>query len=87
MIILLHVLIALSGIIWTTYGYFRPTRTNLKVSYVLVALTFASGFYLVWSEPAKILHMCLSGLMYLAIVGVGIVLSQRKLAALQDESL
>lgn len=87
MTLLLHVLIALAGIVWTTYGYFRPTRKNIKVSYALVALTFASGFYLVWSEPAQILHMCLSGLMYLAVVGVGIALSQRKLATLQSESL
>lgn len=86
MIILLHVLIALSGIIWTTYGYFRPTNVNLRVSYALVALTFTSGFYLVWSEPAQILHMCLSGLTYLAIVGGGIALSKRKLMALQAES-
>lgn len=88
MIVLLHILIAISGIIWTTYGYFRPTTTNLRISYALVGLTFATGFYLVWSEPAKILHMCLSGLGYLALVGVGIVLSQRKLSALalEDES-
>ncbi len=87
MIIFLHVVIALLGIVSATYGYFRPTNTNLRISYSLVAATFASGFYLVWREPATILHMCLTGIFYLSVVSVGIVLSRRKLLTLQSEQI
>lgn len=85
MIIGLHVAIALLGIVCTTYGYFKPSRMTLRASYALVVLTFVSGFYLVWSEPAKILHMCLSGLGYLAVVMTAIVATRRKLISMQVE--
>ena len=87
MIIVLHVAIALLSIICTTIGYVRPTNTNLKTSYALIALTFASGFYLVWSEPAQMLHTCMSGITYLGIVSVGVLLTRRKLATLETETI
>jgi hypothetical protein len=87
MIILLHVIIALLSIVWASFGYIRPNKTNLRVSYVLVALTFMSGFYLVLSEPAQMVRTCLSGITYLAVVSVGILLTRRKLAALQSDTI
>lgn len=85
MIIATHVIIAILGIIVTTYGYIRPSAASIRTSYVLVALTFASGFYLVVSQSASILHMCLSGIAYLSIVFVGILATKRKLVALSSE--
>lgn len=85
MIIILHVTIAMLGIILTTVGYLRPTNTNLRISYALTALTFVSGFYLVWNEPAQMLHACMSGITYLAIVTVGILATRRKLAMAENE--
>lgn len=85
MIIILHVTIALLGILLTTYSYLRPTKNNLRASYTFVALTFISGFYLVWSEPAQMLHTCMTGLAYLGVVSVGIIMARRKLAVMQSE--
>ena len=85
MIIALHVIVALLSMAWTTFGYIRPTRKNLYTSYALVGLTFASGFYMVWSEPAQMLRACMSGITYLAIVSAGIVLTHKKLVRLQNE--
>lgn len=85
MIIAIHVAIALLSIISATVGYIKPTIANLRVSYLLVALTFASGFYLVWAEPAQILRTCLSGLGYLTVVSVGILLTRRKILLLHSE--
>jgi Trk-type K+ transport system membrane component len=85
MIIAVHVVIALLSILWTTYGYLRPTNSNIRASYVLVALVFVSGFYLVWSEPAQMIRACMSGLAYLGIVSLGILATRRKLVTIQSE--
>jgi hypothetical protein len=45
MMVILHVLIALSSIVFTTYAYFRPSASKLRVGYGLVGLTLATGLY------------------------------------------
>lgn len=81
--ILLHVLIALSSMAFTTFLYFSPSKNKLRASYVLVALTLTSGTYLVVSTGTPILRACLTGLIYLGAVSLGIVLAERKLAIRQ----
>ncbi len=85
MIIIVHVIIAILSILWTTYGYIRPTRTNIRASYALVVLVFVSGFYMVWSEPAQMIRACMSGLAYLGVVLLGIMATRRKLVGIQSE--
>lgn len=87
MIILIHVVIALLSIASATFGYIRPTNKNLRVSYALIAMTFMSGFYLVWSEPAAMLRTCLSGIAYLTVVSVGVFLTRQKLSFVRDEQV
>ena len=83
MIVIFHVIAALTSLIFTSYIYFRPSAMKLKVSYGLVGLTLASGFYLVWSAPAHMLESCEMGLFYVAIVSVGTVAARGRLAQLQ----
>lgn len=85
MIILIHVIIALLSIASATFGYIRPTNKNLRLSYALIALTFISGFYLVWSEPTAMLRTCLSGIAYLTVVSVGVFLTRQKMSLVRDE--
>jgi hypothetical protein len=85
MITIIHVIIAVLGIIWTTYGYVRPAKAGLRASYALVALTFVSGFYLVWHEPAQMIRACTTGLVYLGVVSLGILATRRKLISLENE--
>jgi len=80
MFILLHVIIALSGIVSTGLAFARSSRAALRASYALVAGTFASGFYLVVAQHAALLPTCETGLVYLAITGVGIAGARVKLA-------
>jgi hypothetical protein len=87
MIIVLHVIIALASLVWVTIGYFRPTNTNLRLSYALIALTFLTGSYMVLMEPAQMLRACLSGVTYLAIASAGVLLTRRKIASLQSENI
>ena len=81
MILITHILIALASIGFTTYLYFSPSKKKLYVSYSLVGLTIATGTYLIITMPAHMVQTCIEGLAYLAIVSVGILLAQKKLAA------
>lgn len=79
MIILLHVLIALSSIAWTTYLYARPSRRGFYAAYGLIAATLGSGTYLVIVLHSPLISSCLSGLIYLGAVLTLAVLAARKL--------
>lgn len=85
MIIALHVAVALLGVGSATYGYIRPTSSSIKVSGALAALTFLSGFFMVWAEPTQILRTCLSGIAYLSVVVGAIILTRRKVEMLDTE--
>jgi hypothetical protein len=80
MIILIHVLIALASIGFTTYLYFSPSKGKLYTAYGLIALTIASGTYLIIGAPSHMVESCTMGLTYLALVSVGILAARKKLA-------
>lgn len=80
MALILHVVIALSSIIFTGFTYFIPSSNKLRLSYAFVVLTLASGVYLVVQTHAPLLSSCLTGLVYLGIVGFEIMAAQRKYA-------
>jgi hypothetical protein len=85
MIVLLHVLIALSSLAFTSYLYFSPSRNKLRVGYILVATTLASGTYLVLSTHSNMLQSCLTGLICLAIAFTGIIAAQHKLSTVKED--
>jgi hypothetical protein len=80
MILVTHILIALSSVIFTTYLLLRPTEVKLYSSYVLVAATIASGVYLTVINPASMLRTCTTGLVYVVIVTAGIAIARKRLA-------
>jgi hypothetical protein len=80
MFIVLHVIIALSSVAYTTYLLVAPTKLKFYVTYGLVGLTLISGTYLVVSRPAHILSACESGLLYIGLVLTGIVAAKYRLA-------
>lgn len=84
MILLAHILIALSSIVCASLAIFRPSRATLRTSYALVGATFASGFYLVWSAPAHMMEACTSGIIYLALVSVVLVIARRNVEAAKE---
>lgn len=79
MIVLLHVLIALGSIAFTTYLYFRPSKRKFYASYGLIAATLGSGTYLVVSTHSPLLSSCMTGLIYLGVVLAGTAAAQQKL--------
>lgn len=81
-----HIIIAISGLVLTTYLYFRPSTKHLRMAYGAVGLTFATGFYLVAMAPSHMLMACIEGLVYLGIASIGIVAAKAKLARMQAEA-
>ena len=80
MILLFHIIIALSSVAYSTYLFFVPSKKKLYASYGLVGLTLASGTYLVVSTGAHILQSCLTGLVYIGVVSTVIVGARYRLA-------
>lgn len=80
MILVTHIIIALSSVAYTTLLLLRPTQAKLHVSYLLVAATLASGIYLTVINPANMLRTCTTGLVYVVIVTAGIALARKRLA-------
>ena len=81
MILMLHILIALSSVGYTTYLLITPSAAGLRRAYALVGLTLASGLYLVATTPGHILQTCLTGLVYVGAVTAGLAAARHKLAA------
>jgi hypothetical protein len=81
MILIAHIIIALSSLIVAALAYFKPSRKKLSLSYSLIALTFGSGLILIFSGSVHMLTVCLEGLIYLAVVSFGLVKAHHKLSA------
>ena len=78
MVVLIHVVIALGSVAWTTYLNFAPTRRKFYAAYGLIGATLASGTYLVISTHSPLLSSCATGLVYLGIVLSGVFVAARK---------
>ncbi len=70
MVLLLHIMIAISSIGIATFTYFKPTTKRLGTSYGFIVATVATGTALLIMNPSNILHTCLSGLFYVTVVSI-----------------
>ncbi|HSX44083.1 MAG TPA: hypothetical protein VLE69_02185 [Candidatus Saccharimonadales bacterium] len=81
MLLITHLFIAFSSLVFTTYLYFSPSKAKFNVAYGLVGGTIVSGTALVITTHSPLLSSCVTGLVYLGIATFGIVASQRKFAS------
>ena len=86
MLLLLHVVIALTSLAYTGYLVFSPSKRGVHISYGLVAATLGSGTVLIATTKGHMLEACMMGLFYLGLVTFGIVSVQRKLATQEHRS-
>jgi hypothetical protein len=70
-LLLTHIAIALSSVIWATFVAVRPSFKKIYASYGLIAATLSTGTVLVVLSSRPILSSCLMGLVY--AVGMTIV--------------
>lgn len=85
MIILLHVIIAITSLVSTTLSAFLPSKRRVYLSYVLIGLTLATGTYLVVTLHSTLLSVCETGLTYLAIALSGVGVAQYRLASVKQQ--
>lgn len=79
MALALHIAIALAGLISALPLLFNPSRNKMYVTGGLSLATVLSGFALV-ATGGSLTHVCVSGGLYLAIVGYCTYAANRKLA-------
>ena len=79
--LILHILIALTGLIVASYGLLRPHQRTIAANYILLASTLATGTILTLQSSAQhLVSACLSGLTYTAAIVVMQLLTKTKLA-------
>jgi hypothetical protein len=85
MIVLVHVLIALSSIVSSTLLAVFPSKAKLYLSSGLIASTLVSGTILVLVTHSSILKSCITGLVYLAVVMAEVAVGSRSMASKTQE--
>lgn len=81
MALLTHIIIAVLSLFYSLYLFLSPSRLKLRVSYGLMALTTASGTYLIVTSNGHMLETCTVGLLYLGLTTFGILSARHRLAA------
>lgn len=85
MILLFHIISASVSVIFSTVGVFSPSRAILNITYVFIATTVISGTALIFEKNVSLAHVCMTGLIYLAITLTEVYITNRKLAAKTTE--
>lgn len=80
MIMTMHIIIALLSLATATYLVWRPRAQLIRAQYALITLTLATGGWLM-IQGADVLHVCVSGLVYVVCVTVLVIVAKRRLAA------
>ena len=85
MVLISHILIAVTSLIIGAVLVARPSHTLVKVGSGLIAATLASGTVLVF-QGANLWHLCMSGLLFttLSVAAVAVALRRMKLAEQRD---
>jgi hypothetical protein len=79
MMVLIHVLIAVSSLLFTVITFLKPSKTRLRIVQTLIVSTLASGTYLVINTHSNMVSVCFSGLMYLGFVSTLLMFADYKL--------
>ena len=87
MVLLIHILIAISSIGIATLTYFKPTTKRIGTSYGFIIATVASGTALLIMNPANLIHTCLSGLFYVTIVSIVTIATHYRVRKLAQQEL
>jgi hypothetical protein len=80
MVLITHIVLALSSLVIASFAWLTPSALKLRVSQFFVAATLSSGTYLVISTHSNMISACVSGLAYLAFVAVLLIHANHKLA-------
>jgi hypothetical protein len=85
MIILTHILIAVSSMAYAAYMFAFPTKAKFGLSYTLVGLTTVSGVYLIVTTHTNMLQTCMTGLLFIGANLGGIMLARNRLERIRQK--
>jgi len=77
----IHIIIALTSVIFAGYTSFSPSLSKIRMNYVLIAGTIASGTILILITPFHMISVCVDGLLYVGIVTIAILFAKHRLAS------
>lgn len=80
MLLVLHILVALAGLVASTLSVLTPSHQKINLSFGLVIATIASGTILVISTHSPILESCITGLVYTGVCTSLIISAKYRLA-------
>jgi hypothetical protein len=80
MLILIHVVLAITSIAIAVYNNFRPSNYKLKQSYIFALETLATGVLLIIVNNASVLRTCLTGIVFFCFVSLLNETARHKLA-------
>ena len=86
-IVLIHVIIALSSVGIASFSYFKPTLKRLYTSYGFIVATIASGTFLILTTSGSILRSCLTGLFYVTVVSIITIATHVRVRKLAKEEI
>jgi Ca2+/Na+ antiporter len=78
--LILHIVVALLGIVASTALYVRPLRNLYRATFYLLAGTLTTGTILVLTNPVHIMKTCLIGLLYTAFVAFSLYVANKQLS-------
>ncbi len=84
MILVVHIIIAVSSAVFTLYTYLLPSQALLRVSSYLIGLTLVTGTVLVVNLKANLVRSCMTGLIFIGFSLAGIFASRYKLAIINE---
>ena len=86
MILLSHIIIAMTSIVAATLLFFSPSDFKFKANYLLLGATLTSGAYLVISSGTHLVESCILGLVYLGAVSFALVSARIRFARQKDST-
>lgn len=79
MLILIHIILALSALALSIFANFKPDTTKLKISYGLAIGTLSSGILLILVNNASVVRTCLTGILFFGMVSILNEVARQKL--------
>ncbi|MEK9195781.1 MAG: hypothetical protein AAB914_00250 [Patescibacteria group bacterium] len=81
MLLIIHIIIALSSILTGAIILLKPTQTRISINYGLIGATLTTGTYLIISTSGHLVQACISGLIYTSVVTFFTLQARKKLAS------
>jgi len=79
MVIAIHVVIAISSLLYVSLLALMPKKLKFSIGYLLVGLTIGTGTYIVLKLHQPMLPSCEAGLFYLLVASTLMVVARRRL--------